>query len=255
MHVSNESRLKGQSVKGGMGGRRSRYYFILLTSIAVLSCRVLSIDERQRRFKWTASIDRATGIATSREISRVPLACPLHRAISSGGEAAKLAKDLFGGYPSWLAVWPVSQGCLRAIPITGETKNYHKTIALRDPIFGKTVLLFGPGRFSVRGRRRRVGPKTTEYTMTLPLVGGFLARLSPEGTYGSLLFTLISEKRDNGDSFFVLDTAIADYRPALAGSTLPISRVGAGIYRSSQSLLHAYVMWRFHHYCYNASQF
>jgi hypothetical protein len=238
-----------------MGGRRSRFYFILMTSITVLSCRVLSINVRQQRFQATALIDRGTGIATSCEISRVPLSCPLHRAIAAGGEeAAKLAEDLFGGYPSWLASWPVSWGCLRAIPIPGETKKCHKTIALRDPIFGKTVLLFGPGCFSVRERRRHIGRRATEYTMTLPFVGGFLARPSPEGTYGSLLFSLVSDKRDKGDSILVLDTAIADYRPALAGSKLPISRMRAGIYRSTQSLLHAYVMWKFHHYCYNASE-
>ena len=34
---------------------------------------MLSIDERQRRFKGTALIDRTTGIATSHEFSRVPL--------------------------------------------------------------------------------------------------------------------------------------------------------------------------------------
>lgn len=240
-----------------MDGRRSRYYFNLL--IAVLSSLVLSIDvderPRVRRFKWTASIDLATGIATSREISRVPSSCPLHRTIASGGEVEKLTKDLFGGYPSWLASWPVSLGCLRAIPITGETKKLQAIIALRDPLFGMTFLSFGPGRFSVRGRQRRVGRRATEYTMTLPLAGGLLARPSSKGTFGSLFFTLISKRGADGDNFFVLDTAIADgFRPALAGLTPPISRTRASIYRSSQSLLHAYIMWRFHHHCYHASE-
>lgn len=36
---------------------------------------------------------------------------------------------------------------------------------------GKTVLLFGPGRFSMRERSRRVGPLVTEYTMMMTRTG------------------------------------------------------------------------------------
>ena len=238
-----------------MDRRRCCYCFILL--IALLSSLVLSEDLSEqrsvRRFKWTASIDLATGIATSREVSRVPSSCSLHRTIASGGEATKFIRDLFCGYPSWLATWPVSLGCLRAIPLA-EAMNMKQTVtALRDPVFGITFLLFGPGRFSVRGRRRD-GLRATEYTVTLPMAGGLLAKPSSPGTFGSLFFTLISNKGANGESFFVIDTGIADgFFPALAGST-PISRTRAVIYRSSQSLLHAYIMWRFHHHCYHASK-
>ena len=241
-----------------MDGQRLCYHFILL--IAVLSSLVLaSIDlnerTRVRRFKWTASIDLTTGIATSHEISRVPSSCSLHRTIASGGEAAKFIRDLFCGYPSWLATWPVSLGCLRSIPITAETRMKQTITALRDPVFGMTFLSFGPGRFSVREIQRRAGRRATEYTVTLPLAGGLLARPSSSGTFGSLFFTLISKRDANGESFFVIDTGIADgFRPALAGSTPPLSRTRAGIYRSSQSLLHAYIMWRFHRHCYHASE-
>lgn len=93
---------------------------------------MLSIDERQRRFKGTALIDRTTGIATSHEFSRVPLFLVRYIVQYSPEEAAKLAKDVVGGYR--LASWPVSLGYLRDMPISGETKEYHKARALRDPM-------------------------------------------------------------------------------------------------------------------------
>lgn len=92
----------------------------------------LSIDERRRRLKGTALIDWTTGIATSHEFSRVPLFLVRYIVQYSPEEAAKLLKDVVDGYR--LASWPVSLGYLRDMPISGETKEYHKTRALRDPM-------------------------------------------------------------------------------------------------------------------------
>jgi hypothetical protein len=45
----------------------------------------------------------------------------------------------------------------------------------------------------------------------------------------------------------VLSTTIVGYRPWLAGSRLPIPRWRQALYLGSQSVLHAWIMWRSHH--------
>lgn len=191
-------------------------------------------------FKWNASIDRSTGIATSRETSRVPSSCNLHRALNASSTPSKLIENIFGRYPSWLAGWRVTFGLLRAVPVMDGRKG--KQTAIRDSLFGVTLLSFGPGRF--RARRN-------EYNMVIPIVGGVLALPSSKGTYGGLSFSLL--QGDSNENSTVMETSIVDgYRPTIAGSA-PVSRLRAGLYRSTQSLLHAYIMSRFHHYCYSKS--
>jgi hypothetical protein len=65
-------------------------------------------------------------------------------------EASELAKDVVGGY-RLASSWPVSLGYLRDMPISGETKEYHKTRALlrgKDCSFVWSGPLVGAGKKS-----------------------------------------------------------------------------------------------------------
>jgi len=219
--------------------QRLSYLLLPVVMLAIFS------SATSLHFKWNASIDRSTGIATSRETSAAPYSCSLCRAMNSSRTPAKLVESVFGRYPSWLAGWRVTFGCLRAVPTMDEKNSIHAT-ALRDSLCGVTLLSFGQGRFHVRRKLQ------TEYRMVIPIVGGLMALPSSKGSYGSLVFSLI--RNDDGNDSLSLVTSIADdYRPAIAGSP-PVSRLRAGLYRSSQSLFHAYIMWRFHHYCSHQSE-
>ena len=204
------------------------------TMALLVLAHVSTVDGGVTGFSWTASLNRSTGIATSHEVSRLPASCPLHRALESKNnrQVAAVAKDLFSDYPSWLA----NRGfkLVRAVPMQKDT-------AIQDPLFGVTFLIFGTGRLSLRRAKGRV-----EHKFVLPIVGGLLARPSPKSTFGGLSFSLIQQ----GSRQFALDTSICDgYQPAIAGAP-PVNRVRAGVYRCTQSLLHAFVMWRFHRHCY-----
>ena len=221
-----------------MGARRFFECFIgILALISSAQC---------LNFKWSAAIERSTGIATSRESSRAPSSCSLYRAVDTCRMPARLMENVFGRYPTWLASWRVTFWCLRAVPVTNGIKNKQLT-EIRDALFGVTLLSFAPGHVHVRKSRH------TEYTMVMPIAGGLFALPSPEGAYGSLSFSLRREGGGSDDSL-TLHTTISDgYRPTIAGSA-PVSFLRAGLYRSTQSLIHAYVMWRFHHYCYHQSE-
>jgi hypothetical protein len=158
---------------------------------------------------------------------------------------SKLVESIFGRYPSWLANWRVTFGCLRAIPVVerGESKD----IVVRDAVFGVALLSFGQSQFRVTKTNRN----NKEYNMVIPIVGGLLALSSSKGRRGALSFSLFQR---NDDSSLRLETSIVDgYRPAIAGAA-PVKSFRAGFYRSTQSLFHAYIMWRFHHYCYHQPQ-
>lgn len=214
---------------------------LLLLLLFAIYCR---ITVTSLHFKWTASIDRSTGIATSLETSIVPLKCNLCRAVSK--TPSNTVESVFARYPTWLASWRVTFGLLRAIPI--EDKRKSRQIAICDSVFGVKLLSFGTGRFRVA----RKAKSDKEYNMLIPIVGGLMALPSSKGSSGALSFSLI--QCCEGSAALRLETAVTnDYRPTIAGEA-PVSRLRASFYRSTQSLLHAYIMWRFHHYCYSQSQ-
>lgn len=216
--------------------------FILIVLVAIACIR----SSASLEFKWKAFLNRSTGIATSLETSKVPSSCRLYRAILDSKTPAKHMQQVFGSYPSWLAGWRVTFGCLKACPVM-DTKRNKQAILICDSLFGTTLLSFGPEKSRVMHRKR-----LTTYSTVIPIVGGVLALPSSEGTYGSLSFQL-KKTASNNDSVLTLETSIVDdYRPAIAGMA-PSSRFRAGLYRSTQSLFHAYIMWRFHHYCYHQS--
>jgi hypothetical protein len=199
-------------------------------------------------YKWEASLDRVTGIATSMETSTVPSHSNLFESLKKGRTSPR---DMFTCYPLWLCHGSVTLGLLKAEPFSYG--NNKKGIHVQDRIFGVNVLSFGQPtssslRLQWREKESHRRDQSSKSSVTVPIVGGFMAsRRTPGGSYsGSLRFVL----EQSSSNTYRIETGIAnDYRPSLAGPP-PVSTVRGWVYQSTQSLLHSYVMWRFHRFCY-----
>lgn len=225
-------------------------------------------------FSWQASVDRLTGKAHSLEASNVPiqskLAITVARSSSSGTrddraddtiDLLALATDMFGAYPSWLCRFPVTFGLLHAVPAGGGYQ-------VRSRFFGVKILSFGAPRS--RGIKfKNEKERGTDCSVVLPITGGILSLPGPRGDRGSLQFALQTTTRTHDDAAARdstgddaapsaaqtpattcrIATAISGYRPALCGGAVPVSTWRAGFYLRSQSILHGYIMWKFHRHC------
>lgn len=196
----------------------------------VLSTRVVAGGAKN--FQWTAAVDRSSGIATSLEVSTAPYAYS-HESPPPLSTNVRM-NTVFATYPHWLATPSVTFGMLIA---KRNAKNGSTTIQLR----GTDLDILTFARHVSRGKN----------SILLPITSGLLALRNPSS---------LSSSRDhsyNGALSFsmktnqILETRIeCGYRPAIAGNP-PVSRARSWTYRSTQSLFHAYVMWRFHNHCHD----
>jgi hypothetical protein len=210
-------------------------------------------------YTWEAAVDRESGMATAKETGNVPKRSRLYRSLNStsDGELLRYAENLFSPYPTWLVRFPVTLGLLKAIP---DKKGGFE---IRDRLFGVNLLSFGrthAQRFSFQTNTNRGPTKTSQCTLALPITGGLLTLPFPSkpngGNRGSLLFTL-TKSREVGatadldeppETVCSISTTLGGYRPSLAGSA-PVNVFRKWAYLSTQSMVHAGVMWRFHRRC------
>jgi hypothetical protein len=208
-------------------------------------------------YQWHADIRNETGLAFSAETSNVPKDCKFYRLIRDcqNKNMLELLEDYVRTYPSWLCTWPITLGFFKAVP-----NNSNGAIQIRTRLLNLNLLSFG----NFRGERvsyRQDRVRTTICTVSLPIVGGLLALPSSSrngNKMGALLFTLKKNEqlRDADDSKnkegsvedcdATFRTAIADYRPWVVGFKSPPSWVRKHAYLNTQSLVHSYVMWKFH---------
>lgn len=192
--------------------------------LALILTIVLWTSVGAKNYRWTAALDRSSGIATSLEVSSAPLS-------NRPWTKDVCVRTIFATYPVWLVKPSVTGGILKA----KSNPNGSTTIHLRG--FGHNILTFQ--RHVARGKD----------SILLPIAGGVLALPNPNSRtrkYGGAISFSMNKNR-------ILETKIErGYRPSIAGYS-PVSRVRALTYRSTQSLFHAYVMWRFHMHCYDAA--
>ena len=129
----------------------------------------------------------------------------------------------FLDYPTWLCSGKVSLGLLE---LRGDSK-----VAIRGTPW--VVLAFGkPKRSSLEwGDRAQVAVR-------YPITGGFMTK-APGGH-------LYFGSKTTPDAC-QLQTQIVDYQSTLVGSGPWYRR---RLYLGTQSLVHAFTMWRYHRYCY-----
>lgn len=187
-------------------------------------------------FRWEAKLDPKSGLANSFESSQSSLDKKV-----SGKILSEKVNDIFASYPDWLCGFGVTFGLLKAmkrpVELFGSKKkrNYNEAITIYSSIFNLELLTFGVER----GRtRRRNGNAIPSYEYHV--IGGLLAYSND--CRGSITFDVFS---DNDKIKF--ESRVNEYIPAISGGA-PVNFLREKMYTGSQRLVHAYVMWRYHHF-------
>lgn len=198
----------------------------------VVSLGPVQLFRRKHSFSWEASVDLKTGIASSKEYSSRSLQ----------GQKEFPVKKIFRSYTTWLCRFPVTFGIFRSV-------RTEQGVCLQDRIFGCNLLTFGHAKSRLLSIALHEGAVQNSYAVELPIIGGLLSIQAPKA---ALMFTFSSIHGQDGQTSSIT-TRISGYRPALIGQS-PVSRIRSVLYFSTQSLIHAAVMWRFHRYCWSNRQ-
>jgi hypothetical protein len=197
--------------------------FLLYGVLIVKSaCSSSSSSTSRKGFKWSASVDRKSGLAQSQEIS-YPKSSEGHY----DNDNAKKISQRFLDYPTWLCKGSVTLGLFKAVRSSAEQSG-GPCWDVRLKGTGTSMLALGL-------------PSKRGNVVQFPLQGGLVVAANQ----GCLRFAVT----DHG----LIETNIVNYRPSICGAKPPISAFRAGVYVRSQTLVHAYVMWRFHRYCQSAA--
>ena len=197
---------------------------------------------KRKSFLWRASLERSTGVASSFEQSMFHIICDDEHITPPKDEVKKFARDVFSNYLQFLQRLSLTLGLCRTVQSSESTCHLRSSILPVDAlIFGKPRVVSAKPSFICEGGE-------VLCCVEIPIVGGLLASLSTKATdNGCLRFTWIQTKTQKQPTSIILTTEIAgNYRPSLAGSQTPISSWRTAMYCSTQRMLHAYVMWRFH---------
>jgi hypothetical protein len=187
----------------------------------------------KNKYICTATVDRRTGLASSKEVSS------LNNIVSpTATTATTVLMNVFEQYPIWLCKGCVSFGLLKAIP--KKNQKYE----IRTRVGNINLLTFD---HPYRSRRRH------DSTVILPIIGGMMSynnhyKHNKRKQKGYLYFTIekqLAQQQPMTSSANIV-TGIEQYAPMLVHYG---RRCRAGLYLSTQSVIHAYVMWRFHRYC------
>ena len=217
-------------------------------------------------FSWEASVDAQTGTASSREVMLAPPRSYIHRQFQKVPQLTELGErqvwsdiiDKLEHYPQWLVRGAVTFGLFRAV-----SNAEGRGCSLQDRFFGINFLTFGSARsqrFSIQktlpqgrhkdGKTTYIRSRVGDCTVTIPIVGGLLAMRKRKHSRGSDLGCLRFTVQHNEElEETLVTTEIRDYSPMLVGKKEPPPFLRKAAYLSTQSVVHAYVMWRFHKYC------
>ena len=202
-------------------------------------------------FRWNADLNSATGLANSYESSSLPRTNFNHDILST-------LEEQFVAYPQFLGRRKVLLGLLVAKPGVQDAGNKPPTTQICDALFGVNLLTFGEPKTSTF--HEKIVDDSGNYIAnkgvlsSIPVLGGLLAccvgdeasATSSKERLGELRFQLTQ----NAKHGLRIETRMVDYRPSIAGMP-PVDCLRKSLYSSSQRLMHAYVMWRFHNHCYS----
>jgi hypothetical protein len=210
-----------------------------------------------RGFSWTASSNRATGLASSKESSR----CSLRnkQQLQQQQEWYKNAlyeqrlhastHDLVSSWCQFLCKGSVSLGLFQRRTLSREStvslnvgeKSFE--LSRRDDEYASSMcprwMSFSLLTF---GKARRMPLSWNGWD--IPFEGGLLSlENSNTKERGKLIFEMMRDEDD--ESVVRLQTQVVDYTPRLGGQA-PVPVLRQWVYLHSQSCVHAYVTWRFH---------
>ena len=198
---------------------------------------------KRKSYSWRASVDRSLGAAFSKETSNLlPLKRSKRRTVppSKSSNLDVVAFRTLASYPVWLCRASQSLGLLKAV----QSPDGGCDVQTR---WGKcSILSFhrpqGQGQLHLLSS---VLPPffAKDYTVDLPISGGAVAIADTPRGNGSLRFSIFPGRPDGA-----IVTQIRGYRPSIVGRRRPASPLRSRLYLGTQSLLHGFVMWRFHHH-------
>lgn len=210
--------------------------------------RIFPPAPKRKSYSWRAAVDRTMGRAFSRETSNLhPMKTSKRLSTTKASNLDELAFRTLSSYPTWLCRGGQSLGLLKAV----KKPDGGCDVRLR---WGScSVLSFDrPQRCGQLHPLSSVLPLflSNDYTVELPISGGALAITGTPGGNGSLWFSI---RKPNGSSkgslnYGIFITEIRSYRPSICGKKIPTSPFRSRLYLGTQSLLHGFVMWRFHHH-------
>jgi hypothetical protein len=202
-----------------------------------LFCRSSKIIQTRGLFRWVASLDPKSGKGSAIEQSNIQVLKKDNEHVLALEPGLKnLFYDLVKNYPKFLS--DVSLGFLTSAKSNDGTAS---TIQLN--VIGIDLLTFAEVQIKES--------KSNTYALELPVKGGLLSLppIQSDGEdRGCLRFecTIQQPSNDVDSSVLHFQSLIqGNYRPWIAGyPTIP--RLRKWMYLLSQSLVHAYVMYRFH---------
>jgi len=203
-------------------------------------------------FTWQAAVDKASGLATSKERSNISKRSKLLKSLEKlkDRDLLRFAESLLQPYPVWLSKFTVTLGLLKAVPTSGGYE-------LRDRVLGKKWISMGRAsgqRVSYQSLTPEgVRQQTSQCTVAMPLTGGLMAQKG-NSDCGILQLTLTKNELAYPEDEIAcsIETNLIGYRPSLIGpAPVPASR--KWFYLLTQSMVHGYVMWRFHRHMWGMS--
>ena len=198
----------------------------------------VAVTSTSTNFKWEASINRDTGIASSCEVSIFPISTRI-----ADNKVANMADKIIAGYPKFLTRPSLTLGLLKVKHVSVDHTD------LRTRICPWCLLTFGrpiDTQTLICKKLAREYSGVVICSSEIPIVNGLLAQSKGDGC---LRFTLIRKAKCENSHLVntLLITEIdGQYKPSIAGSRCPRSKVRCAIYCATQRMFHEYVMWRFH---------
>jgi hypothetical protein len=226
-----------------------------ITSIGPIH--VLTPSSTRTSYSWEATVDSIQGLASSKETSNI-VSSSLNKTKHVVTQNSRIDPNFGGGqwlfeaYPIWMCRGSVSFGLLKAL------EHQKKSYRICTRIGGIHLLTFDRPQRSRQKKIERISTFLSRrclletVTVTIPIIGGQLTSGEYGKNNGELLFSINTKTRKEMFHPVVvqqnISTEIRNYKPKLCGSRVPIHKVRARIYLSTQSIIHSFVMWRFHHH-------
>ena len=198
----------------------------------------VAVTSTSTNFNWEASINRDTGIASSCEVSIFPISTRI-----ADNKVQHMANKIITGYPKFLTSSSLTLGLLKVKHVSVDHTD------LRTRICSLCLLTFGrpiDTQTLICKKLAREYSGVVICSSEIPIVNGLLAQSKGDGC---LRFTLIRQAKCENSHLVntLLITEIdGQYKPSIAGSRCPRSKVRCAVYCATQRMFHEYVMWRFH---------
>lgn len=202
-------------------------------------------------FCWQASVDRATGLAASRETSYVQRPTAGTTEGASPTSLLVRTEPFLAHYPQWLCRARVTCGLLQAVAVGKQGTEIRlrglglSLLTLGRPVGQRIQLQQTPQQQPQQGDgSSNTGRRVTAIQWNYAIAGGLLAAAPG----GRLVVQLSSTTHDDdAPPLLHIESRLVNYRPRMVG-TAPSHSWRTALYLGSQSAIHGYVMWRFHHH-------